>query len=65
MNHPRPEEWLFFIEGEGQQGTRQRLAEHLSQCKECRAEIDAWQRSIEKLERLALFEKSRPTYLWV
>src|SRR5438445_4781096 len=54
MNHPKHEEWVLYLEGEGPADTRKDLARHLEQCPECAAEIGGWQRSIGRLKNLPL-----------
>jgi hypothetical protein len=52
MTHPRPEDWLAYLDGEASPELSTRLAEHLEQCHECAAEIGGWRRTIGKLARL-------------
>jgi len=58
MKHPNPEEWLGYLDGEGSHEKRASLLGHLKQCAECSAEVDGWQRSVQKLERLGVADKS-------
>src|SRR5262245_15924569 len=57
MNHPRPEEWLRYLDEEGSAEMRNRLSEHLQNCSNCSAELEGWQRSVEKLKRLGVADK--------
>src|SRR5262245_11808841 len=52
MNHPNQEEWVSYLDGEISPEVKRRLSEHLMQCSQCAAEIDGWQRSIRKIQRL-------------
>lgn len=54
MNHPQPEEWLPFLDGEASPQDRQRLSQHLAECPECAREIDAWRRTLRQLDRWTL-----------
>jgi anti-sigma factor RsiW len=57
MNHPKPEEWLRYVDEEGTAEMRGRLSEHLQQCSNCSAELEGWQRSVQKLKRLGVADK--------
>jgi hypothetical protein len=59
MNHPKPEEWLCYLEGETSPEARQRLGKHLECCPECAAELEGWRRSVEKLERWSFPPRSQ------
>jgi len=50
MKHPEREEWIPFIFGEADAGRKQQLESHLSDCAECRDEIQSWQRSLGRLD---------------
>jgi hypothetical protein len=50
MNHPEREEWVPFICHETDPVTRQRLAEHLTECPQCAHEVAAWQRGLKQLD---------------
>jgi len=57
MNHPKPEEWLRYLDEEGTAEIRARLSEHLQHCSHCSAELEGWQRSVQKLKRLGAADK--------
>jgi anti-sigma factor RsiW len=59
MNHPKPEEWVRYIYGEAPSTTRRELAAHLSDCPQCREEIETWKRSLNRLDRWQL-PKTQP-----
>lgn len=63
MNHPRPEEWVPYLEGEASPEMRKQLAAHLEACPQCAAELDGWRRSMRRLEKLP-FPRSRPARQW-
>src|SRR6266699_3232950 len=50
MKHPKPDEWVPYLFGEVAPNARQLFSEHLQHCPECRAEIEAWQQSLKKLD---------------
>ncbi len=50
MNHPSREEWVPFLFGETDAATRRRLAAHLKSCPDCGREIQAWRRSLGRLD---------------
>jgi hypothetical protein len=50
MNHPKREDWVPFLYGETTPGVRRQLKAHLRDCAECRAEIEAWGRTVQRLE---------------
>ena len=52
MNHPKPEEWLPYLEGEASAETAGELSAHLEHCPGCAAEIAGWRRSIQALRGL-------------
>lgn len=60
MNHPNREEWAPYIFGEAKPEARQRLARHLQECTDCRAEINIWQRSLNRLDAWELPDRPRP-----
>lgn len=50
MNHPKPEEWPPYVFREATAETRRKLDAHLKSCPECAARIDAWNRSLRRLD---------------
>ena len=52
MNHPKPEEWLLYLDGEAAPVVIRGLRAHLKQCPQCTAEMLAWRQTIQKLRRL-------------
>jgi hypothetical protein len=61
MKHPDREEWVPFLFGEANRETKQRLAQHLDSCPDCTREIEAWRRSLGKLEQWRLPKARTPT----
>jgi Putative zinc-finger len=59
MNHPEREEWVPYVYGEARPEDRRRLKDHLATCAECRAEVESWQQSLERLDAWKL-PRSRP-----
>jgi anti-sigma factor RsiW len=59
MIHPKPEEWVAYVDGEAAPELSTRLAQHLELCPQCAAEIRGWQRTIARLERLPSPEMQR------
>ncbi|MBI5384503.1 MAG: hypothetical protein HZA90_07415 [Verrucomicrobia bacterium] len=64
MNHPKHEEWVPYLFGEANSFDRRQLQEHLQSCGECRDEIEAWQRSLGRLNawKLPRAEKRREAF---
>ncbi len=61
MNHPNYEEWAPYIFGEARPTARRRLGAHLRDCAECRSEIEAWRRSLGRLNAWKLPKTHRYT----
>jgi hypothetical protein len=59
MNHPTREEWVPFLYGESKREVRRQLQAHLGECADCRAQVEAWQESIQRLDRWKLPRRSR------
>jgi anti-sigma factor RsiW len=57
MNHPKHEEWLRYIDGEVPAEERKQLFGHLQTCPDCADRVDAWRRSIGKLQGLSVMER--------
>jgi hypothetical protein len=69
MNHPKREEWIPWICGEADGPAREHLQRHLTECQECAREVDAWRRSLKKLDRWTLpgrtkMPRSEPIRKW-
>ena len=64
MNHPNREEWAPYIFGEAKPEARQRLTRHLQECANCRAEINIWQRSLNRLDAWEVPDPPRPAAQW-
>ena len=60
MNHPQREEWVPYLFGEADTGTRQRLKAHLQDCAACREELAAWKRSLGRLNAWKLPRAKTP-----
>jgi hypothetical protein len=50
MNHPKREEWIPLLFGEADADARQRLETHLRDCPECAHEVNAWRRTVGRLD---------------
>ena len=50
MNHPTREDWMEYLYGETPADLRSARAEHLRECAECRAQLDAWQQTKRALD---------------
>ena len=50
MNHPKREEWIPLLFGEADAEARQRLETHLRDCSECAREVNAWRRTVGRLD---------------
>ncbi len=50
MNHPEPNEWLAYLDGESSPDIARQLAQHLKECTICAAELAAWRRSAHRLQ---------------
>jgi hypothetical protein len=70
MNHPKCEEWVPYLYGESRPEARQQLKQHLQVCAECREQLEAWQRSLGRLDawklprRRAFTESVAPLLKW-
>jgi hypothetical protein len=60
MNHPKREEWIPLLFGEAEGESKQRLEEHLQSCAACAAEVNAWRRTVGRLDAWKL-PKARRT----
>jgi hypothetical protein len=59
MNHPKREEWVPLLFGEADAETKQRLEAHLKSCAECAAEVNAWRRTVGRLDAWKLPKAQR------
>jgi anti-sigma factor RsiW len=50
MNHPKPEAWVPYLYGEVKSNERRSLKAHLKGCPECRAQVEQWKRSVDRLD---------------
>ena len=50
MKHPSRDQWAPFVLGESSPENAQTLNQHLSECAECRKQIDAWRRTLNRLD---------------
>jgi hypothetical protein len=50
MNHPKREEWVPLLFGEADAEAKQRLEAHLASCAECAQEVNAWRRTMGRLD---------------
>jgi hypothetical protein len=60
MNHPKREEWIPLLFGEADAETKQRLETHLRSCAACAAEVNAWKRTMGRLDAWKLPKAQRP-----
>jgi hypothetical protein len=60
MNHPRREEWIPLLFGEANAETKQRLEAHLQSCSECAHELNAWRRTVGRLDAWKLPKAQKP-----
>src|SRR5213593_4274584 len=49
MKHPNREQWVPYVFGEASPDAAQSLSQHLAECAECRAQVDAWRRTLKRL----------------
>jgi hypothetical protein len=70
MNHPKHEDWVPYLYGEAKPDIREQLKGHLKECAECRDELAAWKRSLNRLDAWKLprtatrFETAAPLLKW-
>lgn len=50
MKHPNRDEWVPFIFGEASPETAHTLNAHLTQCPECRTQVESWRRALKRLD---------------
>jgi len=50
MSHPKREEWVPYVFGESNAQAHRHLSAHLDVCSECRAEVQAWKKSLNRLD---------------
>src|SRR5712671_2212525 len=50
MKHPSPEQCVAYVFGDASQEVYARVNEHQAICPSCRAEIEAWKRSVKRLD---------------
>ncbi|HWN93919.1 MAG TPA: zf-HC2 domain-containing protein [Methylomirabilota bacterium] len=60
MNHPKRAEWIPLLFGEANAKTRQRLDAHLRECAECAQEVNAWRRTMGRLDAWKLPQAPKP-----
>ena len=59
MNHPKREEWVPLLFGEADAETKQELEAHLELCAECAREVNAWRRTVGRLDAWKLAKAPR------
>lgn len=59
MNHPKHEEWIPLIYGEADAAAKRHLEAHLSSCAECRTHVEAWRRTMGRLDAWKLPQSPR------
>ena len=64
MNHPKREEWIPLLFGEADAETKERLEAHLQSCAACAAEVNAWKRTMGRLDAWKLPKTQRPARTW-
>src|SRR5258707_4360768 len=50
MKHPNRDEWAPFVFGETSPATTRELNSHLRECADCRAQVEAWRRTLKRLD---------------
>jgi hypothetical protein len=50
VNHPQREEWMAYLYGELSRKQKATLTAHLSECAQCRAEVETWQSAMLALD---------------
>jgi hypothetical protein len=50
MKHPNRDEWVPFIFGESSPETIETLNRHLAECGDCRTRVEAWRRTLKRLD---------------
>jgi anti-sigma factor RsiW len=50
MKHPGGEEWMAWLYGEVPRAEKTRLAAHLKDCSECRADVRRWEKARQALD---------------
>src|SRR6267143_3025762 len=50
MKHPHRDEWVPFLFGESSPEATQTLNHHLGECAECRGRVEAWRRTLKRLD---------------
>src|SRR5579859_3389752 len=65
MNHPKPEEWVPYVYGEATAPARKQLNAHLSECAQCREEVETWKRSLNRLDtwKVPRLRRSPPIFM--
>jgi hypothetical protein len=59
MKHPHRDEWVPFLFGESSPEATQSLNQHLAACGECRARVEAWGRTLKRLDGWQLPSRHR------
>ena len=59
MNHPKREEWIPLLFGEANAESRQMLDAHLRECGECAQQVNAWRRTMGRLDAWKLPKAQR------
>jgi hypothetical protein len=65
MNHPKPEQWVSYVCGEAARDLRNELTAHLQQCPQCRAEIENWKHTLNRLNAWKLPSRHRVYFQFV
>jgi hypothetical protein len=65
MNHPERDEWIPFLFGEAPTETKKRLRQHLDACPSCTREVEAWRRSLHRLDHWRLPKPQRPPVVFM
>jgi len=60
MNHPKHDEWVLLLFGEANTETKHRLEAHLRSCAECAQEVNAWRRTVGRLDAWKLPNAPKP-----
>lgn len=50
MKHPNRDEWVPYIFGEASPDAARTLNQHLSECADCRNQVESWRRTLKRLD---------------
>jgi hypothetical protein len=63
MKHPNRDEWVPYLFGESSPDTARTLDQHLSECADCRSQVETWRRTLKRLDAWQIpARRKRPTF---